>query len=189
MSEAKGKDDTFASENRYWIMNTKPLFNNYIVRLAVSDALLIAALCLLLMLAHTVTFPFHIFEPMRLAVLVGLLWGASRKNALLLAVAVPFCTLFVSGLPAFPKCLLISVELLANMFFFIWSSGRMRSVFLSMLLSILLSKAVYYMLKWILISTLFPAQPLIGTGFGVQLAVAVGTSLCFALLSSGRERP
>jgi hypothetical protein len=57
-----------------------------------------------------------------------------------------------------------------------------------MLLSILLSKAVYYLLKWALISTLLPAQPLVGASLGVQLAVAVAISLCFAFVAVRQKK-
>jgi hypothetical protein len=156
--------------------------------LAVIDIVLISIAYILPVLAHRAAFPLYRLEPVRAVVLVGLLWTANRKNAVLLALTVPLFTFWLAGHPVMPKGLLIAAELLVNVLFFVWMERKVRSLFLCMLFSILVSKAVYYLLKWLLVSSLLPAQPLVGTGLGVQLAVAVGMSLCFALLAERRRK-
>ena len=168
-------------------MSTKILTYKNIIQLAAIDILLVAISCMLPVLAHSTSFPLYFFDPMRIVVLAGLLWGASRKNAFLLAVAVPLLTFWVTGHPMLPKGLLIAAELTVNLLLFVWLGRRIRQVFFCMLLSILLSKAVYYLLKWALISTLLPAQPLVGASLGVQLAVAVAISLCFAFVAARQK--
>lgn len=161
-------------------MKTDNVFGDGIIRVAIADAVLVSAACLLPALSHMVSFPLFLFDPMRLLVLAGLFWTANRKNALLLAVALPLLSFFFSGYPTLPKTMLIAGELAVNVLLFVWLGGKMRSVFLSMLLSVLLSKVFYYLLKWLLLPVLFPESPLFGHGLPVQVAVAVAFAALFA---------
>lgn len=168
-------------------MREKTVAITGIVRLLVIDIILIVIAYMLPLLAHRTAFPLYYFDPMRVVVLVGLLWGASRKNAFLLALTVPLLTFGFTSHPMLLKGMLMAAELTVNLLLFVWMERKIRSLFLGMLLSILLSKMFYYLLKWLLISTLWPSQPLVGVGLGIQLAVAVGLSLCFAWLAARRN--
>lgn len=169
-------------------MREKTVTLNGIIRLAVIDIFLIATAYMLPVLAHRAAFPLYWFDPMRVVVLAGLLWTANRKNALLLALTVPLFTFGLAGNPAMAKGLLIAAELTVNLLLFFWMERKSGSPFVGMLLSILLSKAFYYLLKWLLLFTLLPAQPLVGVGLGIQLAVAVVISFCFARVASRRKK-
>ena len=168
-------------------MREKTVTLTEIIRLAIIDIFLIAIAYMLPVLAHRTAFPLYWFDPMRVVVLAGLLWTANRKNAFLLALTVPLFTFGLTGHPLLLKGLLIAAELTVNLLLLAWMERKTGSIFWGMLFSILLSKVFYYLLKGLLVFTLWPAEPLVGGSFGIQLAVAVGISLCFAWLAARRK--
>ena len=155
-------------------------------------------------LSHLSALPFYLMDPMRVAVLGALLVSRNWKNGLALAVALPLFSFAVSGHPVFPKCLLIAAELSVNVLLFVWlsrafcrfsagrgasaldrassvpSSGR-AAVGAATFLSILLSKALYYGLKALVLSAGLMQMELVSTALMVQFAVALLISLGFAL--------
>ena len=160
-------------------------------------------------LSHMFALPLYVLDPMRLAVLGVLLLTRSWKNALVLALMLPLFSLAVSGHPVFPKCLLIAFELSANVLLFEVllrvfgkASGRASgkaeagvsaaaagvsvgvaagiSAAAAALLSIALSKGIYYLLKWALISWgMMGSATLVATALWIQLLVAVAISIVF----------
>lgn len=140
-------------------------------------------------LSHLTAVPFYLIDPMRVAALGVLLVTRDWKNSLVLAALLPLVSLAVSGHPVFPKCLLIAVELATNVLLF---EGLLRLLGkhyakrpgvvsgASAFVSILLSKGVYYLLKWMVISFGWMNMELVSTGLWIQLVVAVAISLIFA---------
>lgn len=165
-------------------MNVRTVFSTPVVRMLGIDILLLAAAYIIPAVAHLFAFPVYYFDPMRVILLTGLLLTANRKNAYILAITLPLFSFLVSAHPVFPKNLLIMAELAANVAFFAWMSRRMKSVFTSMLLSIVCSKVLYYALKGVLISTALIDMSFISTGLGYQLLVAVGIAAAFAFASA-----
>ena len=157
-------------------------------------------------LSHLFSVPFYLIDPMRVAVLGALLVSRNWKNGLALAVALPLFSFAVSGHPVFPKCLLIAAELSVNVLLFVWLSrifvrsaspssfasspengsaakapGSAAVVGAAAFVSILLSKALYYGLKALVLSAGLMQMELISTALWVQLAVAALLSLGFAI--------
>jgi hypothetical protein len=99
-----------------------------------------------------------------------------KKNALLLALTLPVFSFFVSAHPVLPKMLLIAMELSANVFLFYLLRRAIKYVFPSMLLSIALSKALYYIMKFCLIKLAVLHMEFLAT----PLAAQVITTLLFS---------
>ena len=108
-------------------------------------------------ISHITLLPLYLFEPMRVMVLISLLLLTNRSNAYFLALTLPIFSFLVSGHPIFPKNILITTELMTNVFFFVLLSKKLPcwkreyKMFISMFLSIFLSKVAYYALKYMLI--------------------------------------
>ena len=160
------------------------------IRNILSDVVALLFVLFIPTLSHLTSVPFYLMDPMRLAVLGVLLFTRDWKNSLALAVVIPLFSMAISGHPVFPKCLLISVELATNILLF---EGLMRLMGkyyakrpgivsgASAFLSILLSKGVYYLLKWMVIAFGWMNMELISTGLWIQLLVALAVSVIFAL--------
>ena len=101
-------------------------------------------------LSHWANLPLYLMEPMRLMLVLALA-HTHRINAYLLALTLPLFSFLVSGHPVPIKMGLIAFELTLNVFLFFLLQKRFRYVFPAILLSILFSKAAYYIAKYLLI--------------------------------------
>jgi len=119
-------------------------------------------------LSHLIGVPLYLIEPMRLAVVLALV-HTRPGNAYLLALTLPLFSFAVSAHPHLLKMLLITGELLLNvwLFFFLMKRFRIHQG-VSLGLSILLSKAVYYLAKFSLISALLIEGSVISTPLWIQ---------------------
>jgi len=132
-------------------------------------------------LSHLLGFPLYLLEPMRLAVVLALAHTRPR-NAWLLALTLPLFSFAVSAHPHFLKMLLITGELLLNVgLFFLLQKRTQMSMGLSLGLSILLSKAVYYLAKFALVSALLIEGSVISTPLWVQAITLTAFSLYLGL--------
>lgn len=180
------------------------------VGIGLTDAVALLFVYLVPTLSHLTSLPFYMIDPMRVAVLGALLVSKDWKNGLVLALSLPLFSFAVSGHPVFPKCLLIAAELSVNVLLFVWLSrifvrsaspssfasspengsaakapGSAAVVGVAAFVSILLSKALYYGLKALVLSAGLMQTELISTALMVQLAVALLISLGFALWWKG----
>lgn len=104
-------------------------------RKALVKALLIdmAALAFILLvpsLAHLFSFPVYMLEPMRVMVILSLA-HSTRQNSYLLALALPAFSFLVSGHPEAVKMMIITAELVLNVFLFYLVAARTRNLLLS----------------------------------------------------------
>lgn len=130
-------------------------------------------------LSHLLSLPVYLIEPMRLMLVLALV-HTNKQNGYLLALTMPLFSFIISGHPVFAKMLLIAAELLLNVYLFYLFSNRMKHIFPAIFLSILLSKAVYYLLKFALIQLAVINTGLVATPLLVQLVMAVIFSLYLA---------
>lgn len=174
-----------------------------LVRTLLVDALLLVAACLVPALSHLTALPLYHLNPMLLVLLTGMVLVQDRKNALLLAVLLPLVSMMAVGMPTPLKAVcmmaelatvvLISGKVCSNRFgaklpavTFPATVSRASSwtlrlkTFGIMLLAILGGKAVYYLLKALIIA---PAV-LVSTAIFTQAAVAVVAAAAFALLKN-----
>lgn len=139
------------------------------------DLMAITFIYFLPALSHLTALPLYYIEPMRLAVLFCLI-HTSKKNAFLIAVTIPLFSLIVSSHPGFLKAVLITGELLINLWLFYFLVKNIN-VFTAAFLSIILSKLMYYSAKYLLIQSQWIDGGLVSTPLIVQLIIAVAISI------------
>jgi len=152
-----------------------------ILRCAIVDILILTSVYFLPTLSHIVGLPLYLLDPMRLVVLSSLLLLKYKRNAYLLALTIPLFSFLVSGHPVLLKSMLISIELIANIFFFTLLIKKTKMCFLSMFLSILCSKIAYYVLKYGFIAIGLLNIEIISTSLLLQLFIALFISILFTL--------
>jgi hypothetical protein len=131
-------------------------------------------------LSHLLSLPVYLIEPMRLMLILALV-HTSKQNGYLLALTMPLFSFIISGHPVFAKMILIAAELSLNVFLFYLFSNRMKYLFPAVFLSILLSKAIYYLLKFALIQLAVINSGLVATPLLMQLGMTVVFSSYLAL--------
>jgi len=116
--------------------------------------------------------PFYLLEPARL-MLILILVHTTRINTLLMAVALPVFMFTIGGHPHFSKMLLLITELLLNAGLFFVLVKWIGHPFLRMALSIAISKGVYYLLKFFVISGGYLEGPVVSTPLYIQTILLV----------------
>ncbi|MFZ1289977.1 MAG: hypothetical protein WAR79_07795 [Melioribacteraceae bacterium] len=139
-----------------------------IVKNSVFDILAISFIYFVPALSHLTALPIYFLEPMRLALILAIA-HTSKKNAYIIAATLPIFSFAVSAHPVFLKTLLISGELLLNVWMFFFLTEKIKNKFASMILSIGLSKIAYYAVKFGLISMLLIDGNLISTPILIQV--------------------
>lgn len=127
-------------------------------------------------ISHLLSVPVYLIEPMRLMLIFAMV-HTSKKNAYLLALSMPVFSLIISGHPELPKMILISIELLLNVFLFYFLVRKVKNIFTSIIMSIIVSKITYYILKYALIQILIIKTELFSTPIIIQLATTLIYSL------------
>lgn len=145
----------------------------------VLDLIAIVLLYLIPTLSHVTSFPLYRFEPMRCVLLFNLLLSGDRKNSYLMAVTLPLFSFFVGSHPVFVKALIISAELLVNVFLYYKLFNWLKNASIAMFLAIMLSKVFYYILKYICITGGLLSTNVVDTSFIIQIAIAIMISLFF----------
>jgi hypothetical protein len=149
------------------------------------DFLAITFIYFLPALSHLTSLPLYLVDPMRIAVLFCLA-HTSRRNTFLIAITIPLFSLLVSSHPAIIKSILISIELMINVFFFYYLIEK-TNTFTAMFLSIVFSKIVYYSTKFICLQLHLIDSKLVFTSLIIQWFVAVGLSLYVAFIYKRTE--
>ena len=116
-------------------------------------------------LSHLVGVPLYYLDPMRFFLLLGFFLTTNKFNAVILAITIPLFSWLVSGHPVLPKAFLISNVLLLA--YFIKSSKI--SLLPSLIISIVLSKLIYYLFKFVFIQTGILEMEMIATDLYIQL--------------------
>ena len=134
-------------------------------------------------LSHLLNFPLYLIEPMRLMLIVAMV-HSNKQNAFLLAISLPLFSFAVSGHPVFYKMLLISAELTLNVWLFFMFLRIVKNSFTAMLTSIVISKAVYYLVKAVLISLAVSGPGLFSTPIWIQvLTTLIFSGYAFVMLN------
>ncbi|MBK6967145.1 MAG: hypothetical protein IPH20_25415 [Bacteroidales bacterium] len=137
-------------------------------------------------ISHLINFPLYLIEPMRLMLILAMV-HSNRQNAFLLAISLPLFSFAVSGHPVFYKMLLISAELLLNVWLYFMFLRIFKNSFTAMLTGIVISKAVYYLVKAILISLAVAGPGLFSTPIWIQvLTTLIFSGYAYAMLN-GKE--
>jgi hypothetical protein len=123
-------------------------------------------------ISHLLNVPVYLIEPMRIMLVLALV-HTSKQNAYLLALTLPLFSFLVSDHPNVFKGLIITVELMINVWLFFEFSKWISNRFLSMFAAIIISKVVYYLLKTGLISFGILESGLFATPVWLQLVMTV----------------
>ena len=123
-------------------------------------------------ISHYLSVPLYLIEPMRLMLVLAMV-HTNRRNAYIIALTLPLFSLLISGHPVALKTVIMTIELVLNVWLFYTISKKWNNAFGVMLLSIVLSKLVYYLLKFGLISMAVFDSELISTPIYLQLITSV----------------
>jgi len=124
------------------------------------------------LISNLLNIPLYLLEPMRIIVVVAII-HTSKANAYLLAVSLPIFSFLLSNHPSLLKTVILSGDLLLNIFIYFYLTKFINNKFLLMGVSIIISKIVYYLLKYTLIKLYFLKGDLIATPIYIQLAIVV----------------
>ncbi len=157
-----------------------------LVKKGTLDILILTFIYFVPAISHLFSFPVYIFDPMRIMVVLSIIY-TGRKNAYIIAASLPVFSFLVSGHPFFFKALIISAELSVNVWMFIALKERMKNNFGALFLSIVSAKIFYYAVKYTVIALGLAAAEVIATPLYIQLGVALVLSL-FIQVSPGKNK-
>lgn len=136
-------------------------------------------------ISHLTSFPVYLIEPMRIAVIFAVL-HTNKNNAIFLAISIPLFSFFISSHPVMLKSVLIIIELIINILLFSLLVKK-TNIFVSMFLSILVAKIIYYALKFGLIQFNLLDGDLLSTPIIFQWLLALLLSIYAVVLSNKNE--
>ena len=137
-------------------------------------------------LSHIVAYPLYYFDPMRCIVLLGFLSYRNKWNSAFLALTLPLISYFISGHPIIIKNAIISVELLVNVILLSFFLERKVNSFVAVLGSIVISKFIYYGLKYTAIKLSFLQTNIIDTNIMYQVVVCIVIACIWTLVNNRR---
>ena len=164
------------------------------IKISVSLLLDVVAVILIIYLGQIsrfIGYPLYVLDPMRMMVILAIAF-TPRWNGWLLAVLLPLASYWIGAHPSITKTSLMAIELLLNVWLFWFLLDKTRMSLLSILISIVFSKAVYYFLKYLCIQLGWLAGSLVSTPFETQLITTVAFSafifLVFVIYSKPKRR-
>jgi hypothetical protein len=157
------------------------------IRTIIFDILALLAIYLVPAISHLFSFPVYYLEPMRIMLILAIA-HTSRKNAYLIALTLPIFSFFISAHPSLTKTSLITGELLLNVWLFFYLSEKLSNKTVSIFLSLIASKIFYYLIKFLLITSLLINGELISTPMYIQIIMLVVFSGYIYMTSFGRGK-
>jgi hypothetical protein len=154
--------------------------------LKISSSLIVDAAAILFIfylgeISSFIGFPLYSLDPMRMMVILAIAF-TPRWNTYLLPILLPIVSYYFGAHPHLMKSSLMIIELLINVSLFWFLLSKTRMTLLSILLSILFSKAVYYTLKYISLQQDWMSGEMISTPFDLQVITTLAMSV-FLLLA------
>lgn len=138
-------------------------------------------------LSHLAAFPIYYIDPMRIALVVALI-HTSKRNAYIIGLTLPLFSFLISSHPQIMKSFLLSAELIMNLGLFFSIKDRIKNVFIALLLSIGLSKIVYYLLKFVFINFALLDDKLFSTPYYFQIIAAIVLSTYLLLVNRKKAK-
>jgi len=107
----------------------------------------------------------------------------TKRNAYIIALTLPIFSYLVSAHPVFYKMLLISGELVLNVWLFYFILSKTKNAFVSILSAIVTSKAIYYIAKFIAVALILKTgESIIATSLTIQVATTLVFSVYLGLI-------
>lgn len=132
-------------------------------------------------LSHMFALPIYMLEPMRIMLILSIV-HTSRNNSYLIALVLPAFSFIISTHPSVIKTLLISSELILNVFLFGLFLNYIKNSFAAVFASILISKVFYYTVKFGFLSFGIIGGELIATPIYLQAIVTTVLSIYLFIL-------
>lgn len=142
------------------------------VKSIVFDFIALTVIFLTPALSHMIGIPFYILEPMRLMLVLSIL-HTHRANAYFIAILLPLFSFVVSSHPVLMKSVLISAELVINVFIFLIVYKKIKNGAIAMFSGIVVSKIIYYAAKYSFLSFGLISGSLISTSLYFQGGVTI----------------
>ena len=152
------------------------------------DVVLLMALYLLPSFSHLTALPLYQLEPMRIALIVALLF-THRANAYLIAFTIPLASAWITGHPPPLKAVLMGIEftILVATYAHLVRKDRIPA-FVALIAGILLGKVVYYAMKYVVLGMGWLGGSLVSTPVQTQVILALGTAAVFGLIEHYHTR-
>lgn len=146
----------------------------------ISSTLLLDAIAVLFIIfigdiSKFIGYPVYILDPMRMMLILAFAF-TPRWNGWILALLLPFVSYFLGAHPSITKTTLMAAELLLNVWLFWFLIDKIKMALLSILISIVFSKVVYYLLKFICIQLGWLSGELISTPLDIQVITTLSFS-------------
>jgi hypothetical protein len=136
------------------------------------DTFALAFILFMPAIAHLISFPIYMIEPMRLMLIISLAHG-TKNNSYFLALSLPLFSFLVSGHPFFFKMLIITGELTLNVLLFYVLRSRIKNIFVSLFSAIIISKLACYLAYLVFFSRAFVLEESSLSFILVQLATTL----------------
>jgi hypothetical protein len=149
------------------------------------DLLAVVAIYLIPSISHLLGFPLYYMDPMRLMLILSLLY-TTRNNTFLIAATLPIISLLISAHPSLIKSLLICGELTLNVSLYYMLSRNFKNHFTPIFLSIVVAKVFYYSAKYISLNNSLIKGELFSTPIYLQISVVILFSGFVYLIRSRR---
>jgi len=125
------------------------------ITLKISSVLFLDVIAVLLIyfmgdISRIIEYPVYAIDPMRMMIVLAFAF-TPRWNSWVLALLLPFVSYYMGGHPDITKSSLMAIELLLNVWLFWFLLDKTKISLLAILISIVFSKAVYYLLKFLCI--------------------------------------
>ena len=139
-------------------------------------------------ISRFVSYPIYILDPMRMMVILAIAF-TPRWNVWVLALLLPFVSYFMGGHPHIMKTSIMAAELLLNVWLFWFLFDKIKMSLLAILLSIMFSKAVYYLLKFICLQMGWLSGDMVSTPLYIQIITTIAFSTFVFLVFNIRGKP
>jgi hypothetical protein len=153
------------------------------------DTVALAFIYFLPALSHIGNYPLYLIEPMRIMLILAIMYS-SKRNAYIIAFTLPMFSFLLTHQPVFYKTIIMTIELVLNIWLFYFLSNKFKNYFAAIFTSILASKAVYFGLLYGLVNLQLLESNLISTPIYFQFILAmVLSSVLFIVLTRRESKP
>lgn len=149
------------------------------------DILAVVAIYIIPSISHFLSFSLYYLDPMRLMLILSLIY-TNRRNTFLIAATLPIFSLLISAHPSLIKSLIICAELTLNVWLYYRLSRNFKNHFVPIFFSIIIAKVFYYSVKYISLNTSLINGELFSTPLYLQFSIAILFSGYLYLIKSRR---
>jgi hypothetical protein len=119
-----GNNSRMKMEKVISILDIKSNIKTYLI-----DFTLLVFIYFIPAISHLFAFPIYYLDPMRIALVVALLF-TSKRNAFLIALTLPLFSYAISSHPQIMKAFLLSAELIINLCVFLILTKKINNIFI-----------------------------------------------------------